>query len=230
MFLFQFVVVIGSFVLYEISTKFTKSPFTGVSCLFTITTSPRLAQILSFAAAALYEIVLWLISSVRVMQFARQGKSGLVALVFRDSLAYVSLVTSSAVVTVFLWLFIPEDHSVLRSTLANVSQVIGSIICSRMLLHLRSYAQDTSNGAIALGKMSLTTINFGNNPPPPPRDRDTTIFRTNIGDEQAERNLPGRIPEESEHSGHASTTQASSSSYSWGNASSTICIAGTNNV
>ncbi len=97
-----------------------------------------------------------------------------------------------------------------------------------MLLHLRSYAQDTSNGAIALGKMSLTTINFGNNPPPP-RDRDTTIFRTNIGDEQAERNLPGRVPEESEHSGHASTTEASSSSYSSGDASSTIYIAGTNN-
>ncbi|KLO17584.1 hypothetical protein SCHPADRAFT_886901 [Schizopora paradoxa] len=252
MFLMQFVVVIGSFVLYEMSTKFTRSPFmkldsTGVSCLFTITTSPRLAQILSFAAAAVYEIALWLVSSARALQFMRQGKSRLVAIVFRDNLAYVTLVTSSAVVTVFLWLFIPEDHSVLRSTLANVSQVVGSVICSRMLLHLRSYLQDPlgneteSDGLgggggggvnIGLGKMSLTTINFGNDHAPLREENSSMAFRSEFTTDDrmgGTTSVLRRITEDhSSSSGRTSTLQMSS--YSSGDASSATCIAGSSNV
>jgi len=83
-------------------------------------------------------------------------------------LIYVTLVSVSAVVTVFLWLFVPARHAILQSVLANFSQTIGSVICSRMLLHLREYAQEASDGVInedgnrsvALGKVSLATIGF----------------------------------------------------------------------
>ncbi|KLO19116.1 hypothetical protein SCHPADRAFT_993119 [Schizopora paradoxa] len=189
MFIVQFMVVISAFVLYEKLTKFAPSPFTGVSCLFTVTTTPRLGQILAYSAPAICEIGLCLISTARIVQLKRQGQSRLVAVVFRDNLVFIAVVTSSILVNVFLAIFVPEDHSVLRSTFTNVTQVVGSVICCRMLLHLRSYLQETEiggeNGHIVLGKVSLTTINFSRNQPPP-RTGTIVSLRTEIGSNSTE--------------------------------------------
>jgi len=92
-------------------------------------------------------------------QLVKSGKSALVWLVFRDILTYLTLVSSSGLASVLLYILIPSRHAVFQDILASYAQMMGCVVTSHILLHLREYISE-GVGSRTLANVSITTIQF----------------------------------------------------------------------
>jgi len=165
-FILSFITVISSSILYMAKSTFSPLPLGGLTCIYTIK-SPRSAGMISNAGAAIYELLVWSLLAIRSIHLAKRGESKLVRLVFRDSLIYVTIVTMSAVTTVFLHLFVPLRQEILQDVLGNYTEAMGSVITSHILLHLRKYASyDAGVRSRTLADVSITTMGFRNREEP----------------------------------------------------------------
>jgi len=159
----SYVTTIGAFVWYMVSGRVSAPPLRGLTCLLT-TSVPRRPGEIAFIGGASYEVILFCLSLYRCYHLVRSGKSNLIMLVVRDCLAYICLVTSAGVTTVFMYNLIPAKHAALQDVLANYAQMMASVATSHILLHLRAYMADGDGGKDGnhrtLSDFSITTIAF----------------------------------------------------------------------
>jgi len=136
-------------------------PLKGLTCLFS-TSVPRHPGLMAFIAEVAYEMFLLCLSFFRIYRLVHSGQSKLVWIIFRDNVAYLCLVTTSGLTTIFLYNLLPQKHAVLQDVLGFYAQTMAAVVTSHILLHLREYVSDGTGRGRTLADVSLTTMAFLN--------------------------------------------------------------------
>jgi len=143
-----------------VSASYMQLPIKGVTCSYIELLSKRDLIILQ-ASGLLYEVVLWILGSVRISQMALGGRSKLAWIIFKDTVIYFPVNTILSLVTFLTFMLLPEEHGMLLLIVDAAWLTLMSIVITRMVFHLRAYLSappGASPVAVATGISGSTMI------------------------------------------------------------------------
>ncbi|KAF5382599.1 hypothetical protein D9615_002740 [Tricholomella constricta] len=132
---------IGMFISLGLITrqiKFAPPQISGLTCGFTIASAPHNATLFQFVVSASFDFSLFCLTAARLFQHFQMGNYRLTKIIFRDTLAYDSVLFFTGLSTLLLYsVKIPTEREQLRALLIAPMKSMAVIISSRMVLNLR---------------------------------------------------------------------------------------------
>ncbi|KAF5382458.1 hypothetical protein D9615_002744 [Tricholomella constricta] len=149
---------IGMFTALSLITRdirFSPPPVRGLTCGFNISSTPHNATLGEFIVSTCFDFSIFALTAIRVLQHFKMGNYRITMVIFRDSLAYYTVLFFSGLATLLLYVVhIPPEREQLRAILIAPMKSMAVIIASRIVLNLRRMV-------LAPGALTVETLTTG---------------------------------------------------------------------
>ncbi|KAL5483388.1 hypothetical protein ACEPAI_8619 [Sanghuangporus weigelae] len=139
LFVSEQIALLGMFGLITAKATFTPPPMPGLPCIFSVSSRPRFGSIGAYLCGFVLGVTLWTMSLTKLLRIVLAGERSIVLILLRDGALYFTICTLLLLSEVLVFLFVPEQRSVLRDIALPVMISMSSVLSGRFILHLREH-------------------------------------------------------------------------------------------